>query len=133
MGNPAATQTSPVLAVDLHIVMVPTPVGPVPVPLPHPFSGQIVSGTVSTVLTGGLPTATVNSTAQNLPPHLPTPPGVMFQKPPSNQGTVLLGSMTVMAGGQGVARLGDKVMTCNDPADLPQGTIINGAPTVLVG
>lgn len=133
MGNPLATQTSPVMAADLHIVMVPTPGGPVPTPLPHVFSGQIISGTAQTVLTGGLPTATLNSTAQNLPPHLPTPPGTVFQSPPSNQGTVTIASPTVLIGGQGAARLGDTVTTCNDPADLPAGTIINGSPTVLVG
>lgn len=133
MGNPAATLTSPVQAVDTHIVMVPTPGGPVPTPLPHPFAGQILGGTCATVMIGGNPAATQNSTAQNLPPHLPTPPGVMFQVPPSNQGTVMLASLTVMAGGQGVARLGDTVSTCNDPADAPVGTIVNGVPTVGVG
>ena len=133
MGNPAATLTSPVIATDVHIVMVPTPGGPVPTPLPHVFSGQILGGTCPTVMTGGKPTATVNSTAQNVPPHLPTPPGVMFQKPPSNQGTVILGSMTVMAGGNGIARMGDTVQTCGDPADAPVGTIVNGVPTVGIG
>lgn len=133
MGNPAATLTSQVVAVDTHIVMVPTPGGPVPMPLPHPFVGQITSATCPTVNVGGQPVATVNSVAQNAPPHIPTPPGTTFMRPPSNQGTVMLGSMTVMAGGQGVARISDKVITCNDPADLPQGQIVTGAFTVGVG
>lgn len=133
MGNPAATLTSSVQAVDVHLVMVPTPGGPVPTPLPHPFAGQITGGTCPTVTVGGNPVATRNSTATNSPPHLPTPPGTMFQTPPGNRGTVMLASVTVMAGGNGVARLGDPVLTCNDPADAPAGSIVNGVPTVGVG
>lgn len=133
MGLPAATTTSQVVAIDIHIVMVPTPGGPVPAPLPHPFNAMIQTATVSTVLVGGKPVATQDSVALNTPPHLPTPPGVMFQKPPANQGKVLLGSATVLAGGKGVARVGDQVTTCNDPADMPVGTIVGPAGTVLVG
>jgi uncharacterized Zn-binding protein involved in type VI secretion len=44
----------------------------------------------------------------------------------------MLGSATVKAGGKMVARAGDTVKTCNDPADAPLGTII-AAGTVLVG
>ena len=60
------------------------------------------------------------------------PPGVSFQKPPANKGTVMLGSATVKVQGKMVARMGDQVKTCNDPADLPVGQII-AAGTVLVG
>lgn len=133
MGNPAATQTSQVVAVDTHIVMVPTPGGPVPTPLPHPFVGQIDSATCPTVNIGGHPVAVKDSVAKNQPPHIATPPGTTFQKPPADQGTVFLTSMTVNAGGQGIARLSDKVTTCNDPSDLPVGTIVTGVPTVGVG
>jgi uncharacterized Zn-binding protein involved in type VI secretion len=133
LGMPAATQNSQVIGVDTHIVMVPTPGGPVPTPLPHPFSGMIQSGVVSTVLVGGQPLATLDSVAQNNPRHLPTPPGVSFQKPPSNQGKVTMASTTVLAGGKGVARVGDQVTTCNDPADAPVSTIVGPAGTVMVG
>ena len=37
MGLPAATANHSVTAIDTHIVLVPTPGGPVPTPLPHPF------------------------------------------------------------------------------------------------
>lgn len=133
MGAPVAIQTSPVQAVDTHIVMVPTPGGPVPTPLPHPFAGQIAAATCPTVHVGGNPVAVKDSVAQNQPPHIPTPPGTTFQVPPSNQGKVFLSSLTVNAGGQGVARQGDQVQTCNDPADLPVGTIVTGVPTVFAG
>lgn len=133
MGQPAATAQSQVVGVDLHIVMVPTPGGPVPTPLPHPFSGLITTGVSTTVLIGGKPAATQDSIAQNQPPHLPTPPGTSFQSPPANQGSVSMSSTTVTTGGKGIARVGDTVSTCNDPADQPVSTIVGPAGTVLIG
>ena len=38
MGQPAAKQGDQVMATDTHIVMIPSPGGPVPTPLPHPLS-----------------------------------------------------------------------------------------------
>lgn len=133
MGAPAATQNSQVIAVDTHIVMVPSPGGPVPTPLPHPFSGVIQSGVVSTVRVGGQPVATVDSVAKNKPSHLATPPGTSFQSPPSNQGKVTMGSSTVKAAGKKIARVGDTVETCNDPVDQPVGSIVGPAGTVMIG
>ncbi len=133
MGQPAATQNSQVVGVDVHIVMVPSPGGPIPTPLPHPFSGTIQSGTAPTVKVGGQPVATQDSVAINNPPHIPTPPGVSFQSPPSNQGKVVVQSMTVQAGGKGIARVGDQVQTCNDPTDAPVGSIVGPAGTVMIG
>lgn len=132
MGLPAATANHTVIGVDTHIVMVPTPGRPVPTPLPHPFNGILQGGLVQTVKIAGQPAAVQNSVANNAPPHLPTPPGVSFQKPPANQGTVLMGSPTVRIGGQMAARNGDPVTTCNDPADMPVGQII-AAGTVFIG
>ena len=132
MGAPAANGSSTVMATDTHIVLVPSPGGPVPTPLPHVFSGTLNGGLVSAVKIGGQPAAVVGSTASNSPSHIPTPPGTSFQKPPQNQGKVFLGSFTVKIGGQAAARNGDMVTTCNDPADLPAGKII-AAGTVMVG
>ena len=71
MGQPAAKQGDQITAVDTHIVMIPSPGGPVPTPLPHPFNG-IINGSLSTdVRIMGMPAATVNSTATNTPPHIP--------------------------------------------------------------
>ncbi len=132
MGVPAATANSSVVAVDTHIVLVPTPVGPVPTPLPHPFNGIVNGSLVTSVLIQGQPAAVVGSTASNTPPHIPTPPGTAFQRPPANRGTVFMGSFSVRIGGQAAARTGDPVTTCNDPADLPVGQLV-AAGTVLVG
>lgn len=132
MPQPAATAGHSVVAVDTHIVLVPTPGGPVPTPLPHAFSGRLDGGLATTVQLAGQPAATVNSTATNQPAHLPTPPGTSFQKPPANRGTVIQGSAAVMFAGQPAARAGDPVLTCNDPADAPVGQIV-AAGTVLLG
>ncbi len=133
MGSPAANKNSMVQAVDTHIVMVPTPGGPVPTPLPHPFIGPFQSALSTTVTISGQPAATVDAVANNQPQHIPTPPGTAFQKPPANQGTVLLGSVSVKLDGKQAARMGDTVKTCNDPTDAPVGQIITAIPNVKIG
>jgi uncharacterized Zn-binding protein involved in type VI secretion len=127
---PAARQNDAVLGTDVHVVLVPSPGGPVPTPTPMPFNGRILSGTSTDVLVNGLPAAVVGSVAANVPPHLPT--GGTFQKPPTNQGSVLTGSTTVLVNGKGFARLGDPVTTCNDPADAPTSQVAAGSPDVIV-
>ena len=124
MGMPLAKQNDQVLATDTHIVLVPAGPSLVPTPLPHPFVGMINGGLATTVKIGGQPAAVVGSTADNLPPHIPTPPGTSFQKPPANKGTIQVGSATVRIAGKSAARNGDVVMTCNDPADLPVGKVV---------
>jgi uncharacterized Zn-binding protein involved in type VI secretion len=128
---PAATMGDSVTASDVHIIMVPTPGGPVPTPTPHPFTGKITGNCVMTVLIGGKPAATVGSIATNTPPHIPQ--GGPFQLPPTNTGTIIRGSATVLIGGRPAARMGDTATTCNDPAPLPVGTVVGTATTVLIG
>ena len=77
MGQPAAKQGDQIVAIDTHIVMVPSGPSPVPTPLPHPFTGIINGGLSSDVNIMGMPAATVDSTADNTPPHIPTPPGTL--------------------------------------------------------
>lgn len=132
MGQPAAKQGDQMLAADIHIVMVPSPGGPVPTPVPHPFIGTINGGLSTDVFVLGVPAATVNSTATNMPPHIPIG-GPSFQKPPGNQGQIIMGSTTVLINGKPAARNGDTAMTCNDPADLPVGQVISTTATVLIG
>ena len=131
MGQPAAKQGDKVMANDIHIIMIPAPPGPpVPTPLPHPFMGILQQGLSTDVKIQGLPAATVNSIAMNMPPHIPQ--GGPFQKPPSNQGKIMMGSTTVFINKKPAARAGDTVMTCNDPADMPVGKVI-AVSTVLIG
>ena len=130
MGQPAAKQGDQIVGVDTHIIMIPSPGGPVPTPLPHPFSGLLDGSLSSDVKIMGLPAATLNSTATNMPPHIPQ--GGPFQAPPSNRGQIIMGSATVLINGKGAARNGDTANTCNDPADMPVGTVI-AVGTVLIG
>jgi len=133
MGQPAAKQGDRVVAVDTHIVLMPQPPGPpVPTPSPLPFAGILDGGLSTNVKISGMPAATVGSTADNTPPHVPPPPGTGFQRPPMNKATVQQGSPTVMINGKPAARNGDKALTCNDPVDLAAGTVV-AAGTVLIG
>jgi uncharacterized Zn-binding protein involved in type VI secretion len=122
MGQPIAKQGDTVVATDIHIIMIPSPGGPVPTPLPHPFNGMITGSLSSNVKAMGQPVAVMGSTADNMPPHIPQ--GGPFQKAPTNKGTIIMGSATVMVNNKPAARNGDTVLTCNDPADLPVGSII---------
>lgn len=132
MAQPAAKANDQVTATDIHIVLVPAGPSLVPTPLPHVFAGILAGSLAPTVTIAGQAAAVVGSTADNTPAHLPTPPGTSFQKPPQNRATVQVGSATVLIGGQPAARNGDVALTCNDPADLPVGTVV-AAGTVLVG
>lgn len=130
MGQPAAKQGDTVTAIDIHIILIPSPGGPVPTPLPHPFNGIINGSLSSDVMIMGMPAATVGSTADNMPPHIPQ--GGPFQKPPSNKAQIIAGSGTVLINGKPAARNGDTALTCNDPVDLPVGTVV-AVGTVMVG
>ena len=130
MGMPAAKMGDKVVAVDTHIIMIPSPGGPIPTPLPHPFNGTIMNSVSTNVLIENKPAATMGSIAINTPPHIPQ--GGPFQIPPTNQGQIIMGSMTVFINNKPAARNGDTVMTCNDPAPLPVGKII-AVSTVLIG
>ena len=128
MGQPAAKQGDRVMATDLHLIQPPGPTAPIPVP--HPFAGILDGGLSADVLIMGMPAATVGSTATNTPAHVPQ--GGTFVKPPANRATVLLGSATVLINGKPTARSGDTATTCNDPADLPVGSIV-ASGSVLIG
>jgi uncharacterized Zn-binding protein involved in type VI secretion len=126
--QPAARQGDRIVAIDTHLIQPPGTSPPVPVP--HPFSGIIDGGVSSTVTIGGAGAATVDSTATNTPPHLPI--GGSFVNPPSNRGTIKTGSGSVTINGKAAARAGDTAETCNDPRDMPVGTVV-AAGTVLIG
>jgi uncharacterized Zn-binding protein involved in type VI secretion len=119
-----------VIGTDIHIIMVPSPGGPVPTPTPNPCNGTITGGCSTNVMIGGQPAAVVGSTATNAPPHIPA--GGPFQIPPTNQGTVMMGSPTVLINNKPAARAGDQVMTCNDPAPAPT-SVIQAVGTVMIG
>jgi uncharacterized Zn-binding protein involved in type VI secretion len=127
----AAKKGDSIVAFDTHLILpVPQPAPAVPVPM-HPFSGVIDRNLSGDVSIEGRAAATVGSTATNTPRHLPL--GGTFVKEPTNQGEIVLGSTSVTINGKKAARLGDTAKTCNDPVDLPVGTVVVKAGTVSVG
>ncbi|MSP26071.1 MAG: hypothetical protein EXR75_13105 [Myxococcales bacterium] len=131
MGKPAAKQGDKVVGIDTHVLMVPSPAGPVPTPTPTPFNGILCDGLSSNVLIENMPAAMKGSTAQNIPPHLPIPGP--FQSPPNNKATVDEGSASVLINDKPAARMGDKAKTCDDLDPSPHGTVIAAGARVLVG
>ncbi|HEY93626.1 MAG TPA: hypothetical protein G4O15_01650 [Dehalococcoidia bacterium] len=131
MGQPAAKQSDQVVGTDTHVIMIPAaPAPPVPTPLPHPFTGILQQRLSTNVKIQGMPAATADSIAVNTPAHIPQ--GGSFQKPPMNQGKIMMGSTTVFINNKPAARSGDTAMTCNDPTDMPVGKIV-AVSTVLIG
>jgi uncharacterized Zn-binding protein involved in type VI secretion len=128
MGPPAAKQGDQITALDIHLIQPPGPVSPVPTP--HPFKGTIDGGLSGNVNIEGRPAATLGSTATNTPPHIPL--GGTFVIPPRNQGRIIRGSATVFINSKPAARAGDTALTCNDPVDLPVGTVV-AQSTVFIG
>ncbi len=138
----------PVLGVDIHIILVPTPVGPVPTPLPNPFVGMVfdpagmvfavgfgaATGGVSFTLVNSLPVTNTGTGATNklTLPHLPIPGP--FQIPPSDSADLMFGGLQVHFGGSHVVRLGDVALSCNDPVEMPTSTVlvIPAGPLVIV-
>ncbi|MFZ3003988.1 MAG: PAAR domain-containing protein [Undibacterium umbellatum] len=123
-------------AADIHIVLVPSPGGPVPTPQPFPFNGKINANTSLNVRINSSPAATVGSMATNIPPHIPT--SGTFQVPPTNLGRVIIGSMRVRINGKAAARAGDFCETCHDippvgPQAPPPTVQVLGMSTVLIG
>jgi len=130
VGKIAAKQGDKIIATDIHIILIPSPGGPVPTPTPSPFNGTISTNLSTDVFIEGKSAAVVQSGAINMPPHIPA--GGPFQKPPMNQGKITMGSTTVFINGKPAARAGDTAMTCNDPVDAPVGTVM-AVSTVLIG
>lgn len=131
MGQLAAKQGDQITATDTHVVMIPSPGGPVPTPLPHPFNGIIDGNLSPNVKIEGRAAATVGSMATNTPPHIPQ--GGPFQVPPTNKGTILAGSSTVFINGKPAARMGDQAQTCADPVPNTAARVLVTAGTVMIG
>ncbi len=120
--KPGAKKGDQVVASDQHLVQ-----GAVVVVT---FAGPLSERLSPDVLSDDRFVATVGSVAVSAP-HVP-PPGKSFDKPPHHRATVVTGSSTVLVNGRAYARDGDTAETCNDPADLPIGSV-EAQGTVLVG
>lgn len=137
MGKPAARMGDSIVnAADIHIVLIPSPGGPVPTPQPHPFNGRISINVSPNVRINGRPAALVGSLAQNIPPHISQ--SGPFQVPPTNLGRVIEGSATVRINARGAVRAGDHCETCHDlppagPQAPPPEVVVAGFANVLIG
>lgn len=133
MGAPGAKAGDKINGIDTHIIVVPSPGGPVPTPTPMPFVGTIAQNVAKGVFLQNKAAATQGSVAMNDPAHVPA--GGSFMTPPSNKATVQRGSTSVFVENKPAARMNDPAMTCNDPVDAPNGTVVVvGTPgTVFIG
>ena len=132
MRQAAAKQADQIIALDVHVVYVPIGSVTLAIPWPHPFTGVINGALSSNVNIMKRPAATVDSTADNTPPHIPTLPGMSFQNAPRNRGRITAGSRSVTINGKAAARHGDVAETCNDPEDQPIGQV-SAVGSVLIG
>ncbi|MEQ8768311.1 MAG: DUF6531 domain-containing protein [Planctomycetota bacterium] len=134
MTKPAAKKSDQIVSVtpgDVHIIMIPSPGGPVPTPIPHPCASMIKDKVAKKVKVMGQPGATKGSKSKHTPPHIPQ--GGPFQKPPGNKGEVMTGSSSVKYQGKDATMLGETGKMCSDPSDTPVGKVIGTAAMVLVG
>jgi uncharacterized Zn-binding protein involved in type VI secretion len=131
---PAATMGDKANGLCTHIIMVPAPPAPpVPTPIPHPFVGTIMGGCSTNVLIGGKPAAIMGATVQNLPPHVPMGPGPLGPPPPTNSGTVIKGSATVLINNKPAVRAGDTSTICATSVVPGTAVIVGTAMTVQIG
>jgi uncharacterized Zn-binding protein involved in type VI secretion len=130
MSEPSAKQGDRIVGTDSHVLMVPSPGGPVPTPTKMPFDGPLDGDLSPDVRIERKAAAVVGSTATNTPAHVPT--AGPFQRQPKNQATVIAGSGTVRINKKPAARNGDLANTCNDPVDAPNGKVVAKA-TVRCG
>src|SRR5438046_8321810 len=128
MGQPAAKQGDMISAQDIHLIQPPGTAPPVPTP-GHTFNGTIDGALSTNVNIQGMPAAVLGSTATNTP-HIPI--GGSFVIPPKNKAQIIKGSATVFINNKPAARSGDTALTCNDPLDLPVGTV-QAQGTVFIG
>ena len=117
-GPPALKHLDLVMGLDTHIILIPTPAGPIPTPIPHPHIGFLfdpldyVPMMGATVKVNGLPRAVAGTPGQALPPHIPM--GGPFAKPPTNESEMFMGSKTVHADGEPLSYAGLPVLSCQD-------------------
>ncbi len=125
MGTPAAVQGDRVTGTCVGH-QVPSASGTAPAP-PMPFGAPLLTGLATTVLNGGKPAAVDGSGGTCNPPHtgLQDP----FMAAPSQRGTVVSGSATVLFEGKPAATASSNCTMCMGPAT----SLLASASTVLVG
>jgi uncharacterized Zn-binding protein involved in type VI secretion len=128
----AGKHLDPVMGIDTHIVMVPTPVGaPIPTPLPNPYVGIVMDPLDyapvigATVMINGLPRAQAGTGTIQITPHLPL--GGPLVPPPTGEGEMFMGSLSVEVDGDAQSYFGLPVLTCQS-VGMPAPFRPKGAP-----
>lgn len=111
-----------------HQIPGPPSGNPVPAP-PMPFSAPIMLQCATKTLIANKPAVLVGSSGLNLPPHVGLHPSDPFMAPPTQKGTVTMGSATVLIENKPAVRMGDMATMC---MGLP-GQVIASATTVIIG
>lgn len=118
---PANKHLDPVLGIDIHITMIPSPAGPIPIPLPYPFVGMIfdpmdyVPVIGSTINVNKMPRG--NSTTSGMlgtKVHIPMGGPLMMNATIGHDSANFFGSSKVNADGSYMSPSGYMVMSCND-------------------
>jgi RHS repeat-associated protein len=113
----AAKHMDPILGVDVHIILIPTPAGPVPTPLPNPFVGMVLDPMDyipfigATVVINGMKRGQAGTAGIAVVPHLPLG-GPFAPPPPGNEAEIFMGSATVASDGDAQSRLGMMALSC---------------------
>jgi uncharacterized Zn-binding protein involved in type VI secretion len=105
---------------------IPNPASGAPQPgPPMPFSAPLVMGLEPTVTIGGKAVAVMGSQGMNTPPHVGLHPADPCMLPNLQQGNVMSGSPTVMAGGKPIATTSSQVTMCMSVPGQPISTVTN--------
>jgi uncharacterized Zn-binding protein involved in type VI secretion len=107
----------------IHQIPNPATGAPQPSPAPLPFSAPLLQGLEATVTIGGKAVAVLGASGFNTPPHVGLHPADPFLVPNLQQGMVLSGSPTVMAGGKPVATSSSQVAMCGQVPGQPVATV----------
>lgn len=118
---PANRHMLPIVGIDLHIILIPTPGGPVPTPIPHPFIGLVfdvgdyIPFIGSTVNVNFIPRGNAG-TGGMLGSKVHIPIGGPFAMAPTigHDSNNFFGSKRVTAEGSYFSVGGFMVMSCND-------------------
>lgn len=118
---PASRHLLPVIGVDIHIVLIPTPAGPIPTPIPHPYIGLVfdpmdyIPKIGATVNVNFIPRGNAG-TGGMLGSKVHIPMGGPFAMAPTigHDSNNFFGSNRVTAEGSYFSAAGFMVMTCND-------------------
>ncbi|WP_189342871.1 DUF6531 domain-containing protein [Ulvibacter litoralis] len=111
----------PVMGIDIHITMIPSPAGPIPIPLPYPFVGMIfdpmdyVPFIGSTINVSKVPRG--NSTTSGMlgtMVHIPMGGPLLMNPTIGHDSANFFGSSKVVTEGSYMSPSGYMVMSCND-------------------